>query len=111
MSAELDRKVFQNLSYGLYVLTSYDEDRINGQIINSAIQVTHDPVRIAVTVNKKNLTHRYITKSRAFAVSVLDSSTPTCRAGTWTNSLRSGSNLELQAVLWLRKTLSRPWKH
>jgi len=77
MSAELDRKVFQNLSYGLYVLTSYDEDRINGQIINSAIQVTHDPVRIAVTVNKKNLTHRYITKSRAFAVSVLDSSTPT----------------------------------
>jgi ferric-chelate reductase [NAD(P)H] len=76
MSAELDRKVFNDLSYGLYVLTSHDEDRLNGQIVNSVIQVTYDPVRVAVTVNKKNLTHSYISQSRAFAISVLDHSTP-----------------------------------
>jgi ferric-chelate reductase [NAD(P)H] len=76
MSVELNREAFSGLSYGLYVLTSHDEDSLNGQIVNSVIQVTYDPIRVAVTVNKKNLTHRYITKSRAFAVSVLDNSTP-----------------------------------
>ncbi len=76
MGAELDREVFNDLSYGLYVLTSHDKDRLNGQIVNSVIQVTYNPVRVAVTVNKKNLTHSYILQSRAFAISVLDHSTP-----------------------------------
>jgi ferric-chelate reductase [NAD(P)H] len=77
MSVELEKEAFSSLSYGLYVLTSHDEESLNGQIVNSVIQVTYDPIRIAVTVNKKNLTHQYITKSRAFAISVLDSSAPT----------------------------------
>ena len=34
------------------------------------------PVRLAVTVNKLNLTHELIMKSKAFAVSVLNESTP-----------------------------------
>ena len=76
MNAKLDRKVFRDLSYGLYIVTSHDEGRLNGQIVNTVIQVTSEPPRVAVIINKKNLTHEYISKSKVFAVSVLDESAP-----------------------------------
>ena len=72
MSSELDRRAFRDLSYGLYIVTSRDGDRLNGQIVNTVIQVTSDPPRVAVIINKKNLTHDFITRSGVFGVSVLD---------------------------------------
>ena len=76
MNFQIDPKIIRDMSYGLYVLTSYNQDCINGQIVNSVQQVTYDPVRLAVTVNKKNLTHDLISQSKAFAVSVLSDATP-----------------------------------
>jgi flavin reductase (DIM6/NTAB) family NADH-FMN oxidoreductase RutF len=55
MDAEIDRSVFRDLSYGLYIITSKDEDRMNGQIVNTIIQVTSEPPRIAVIINKKTI--------------------------------------------------------
>jgi len=49
---------------------------LNGQIANALIQVTVEPPRVAVAINKNNLTHQYISKSREFAVSVLDETAP-----------------------------------
>ncbi len=74
MSPEVDRRVFGDLSYGLYIVTSRDGDRLNGQIVNTVIQVTSDPPRVAVIINKNNLTHDYILDSKVFGVSVLDES-------------------------------------
>ena len=54
MCAELNRKAFENLSYGLYIVTSRNENRLNGQIVNTVIQVTSEPPRVAVIINKKN---------------------------------------------------------
>ncbi|MCU0579822.1 MAG: flavin reductase family protein [Desulfobacterota bacterium] len=68
----MDRRAFRDLSYGLYIVTSRDGDRLNGQIVNTVIQVTSDPPRVAVIINKKNLTHDFITSSGVFGVSVLD---------------------------------------
>jgi len=62
------------LSYGLYIVTSRADDRLNGQIVNTVVQVTSDPPRVAVIINKKNLTHELIQKSGIFGVSVLDDS-------------------------------------
>ena len=76
MDTKLDRKVFRDLSYGLYIVTSHDQERLNGQIVNTVIQVTSEPPRVAVIINKKNLTHEYISKSKVFAVAVLDESAP-----------------------------------
>lgn len=76
MNPGIELKVFNDLSYGLYILTSFDQDRKNGQIINTAVQVTADPLQVEVIVNRNNLTHEYIQKSGLFAVSVLDESTP-----------------------------------
>ena len=70
--ADLDRRVFRDLSYGLYIVTSKGGDKINGQIVNTVIQVTSDPPRVAVIINKKNLTHDLIISSKVFAAMVLD---------------------------------------
>ena len=42
MDAEIDRSVFRDLSYGLYIITSRDEERMNGQVVNTIIQVTSE---------------------------------------------------------------------
>jgi ferric-chelate reductase [NAD(P)H] len=76
MTPEVDRKAFRDLSYGLYIVTSFKENRLNGQIVNTVIQVTSEPPRVAVIINKKNLTHEFIVKSKVFGVSVLEESAP-----------------------------------
>ena len=91
MSPEVDRRVFGDLSYGLYIVTSRDGDRVNGQIVNTVIQVTSDPPRVAVIINKDNLTHEYISKSKVFGVSVLDEATPMKFLGPF--GFRSGRDI------------------
>jgi len=76
MTLEVDRKAFRDLSYGLYIVTSFKGDRLNGQIVNTVIQATSEPRRVAVIINKKNLTHEFIMKSRVFGVSVPEESAP-----------------------------------
>ena len=70
----LDPTALFNISYGLYVLTSYDGNRDCGCISNSIMQLTIDPIRIAVSVNKQNHTCYAIEQSGILNVSVLDES-------------------------------------
>ena len=63
--------VMRNLSYGLFVLTARDGDKENGCIINTASQVTAEPNRITIAVNKANFTHDMIKKTGVFNLSVL----------------------------------------
>lgn len=73
----MDLKALYKLTYGLYVVTSKSKDnKLNGQIANTLIQVTSDPPRVSVTINKKNLTHEYIEESGVFVASILSKETP-----------------------------------
>ena len=72
----MDKKALHKISYGLYVLCSKKEDKFNGQIGNAIFQVTSEPPTVAISINKKNLTHDYIKKSKVFTVSVLNQETP-----------------------------------
>ena len=92
MSPEFDRRAFRDLSYGLYIVTSLDGDRLNGQIVNTVIQVTSEPARVVVIVNKQNLTHEFISKSGLFGVSVLDESAPMTFMGLF--GFRSGRDMD-----------------
>ena len=67
----MDTKVMQKLSYGLFVLTAKDGDKDNGCIINTAVQVTSEPNRITIAVNKNNYTHDMVLKTGVFNVSIL----------------------------------------
>lgn len=66
----MEKEAMYKLSYGLFVLTAKDE-KDNGCIINTAMQITTTPNRMIITVNKGNYTHDMIKKTGAFNVSVL----------------------------------------
>lgn len=72
----MNPNAFFKLTYGMFVICSKDDDKVNGQIANTVIQVASDPSLIAVAINKKNLTHDYIDKSKVFTVSILAQETP-----------------------------------
>lgn len=59
------------LSYGLFVLTSAADGRDSGCIINTAQQVTSEPNRISIAVNKSNFTHDLVKKSGKFNISII----------------------------------------
>jgi flavin reductase (DIM6/NTAB) family NADH-FMN oxidoreductase RutF/rubredoxin len=65
------RRALDFISYGLYVVTSAHDGKINGQTANSVFQLTSAPPQIAVALNKKNLTHEFVLASGRLAVSVL----------------------------------------
>lgn len=67
----MNKKTMYKLSYGLFVLTSAFEGRDSGCIINTAGQVTSEPNRISITVNKANFTHDLVQKSGKFNLSIL----------------------------------------
>ena len=68
----MDLKALHNISYGVYIVSSKKDNQINGQIVNAVSQITSEPATIAISINKKNFTHEFITKSKVFAVSVLE---------------------------------------
>jgi flavin reductase (DIM6/NTAB) family NADH-FMN oxidoreductase RutF/rubredoxin len=72
----MNPKALHKISYGLYVISSFDGDKKNGQIANALIQVTSEPQNVAIALNKENLTHSMVEKSRAFSASVLSKNTP-----------------------------------
>ncbi len=67
----MDKKTMYKLTYGLFVLTSASEGKDSGCIINTAGQVTSEPNRISITVNKSNFTHDLVKESGKFNISIL----------------------------------------
>jgi len=72
----MNLKALYKLGYGLYVVCSKKGDRFNGQIANTVFQITSEPPIIAVSINKDNLTHEFITESKVLTVSVISQDTP-----------------------------------
>lgn len=67
----MDAKAMFKLTYGLFVLTAHEDDKDNGCIINTAMQVTAEPNRICIAVNKDNYTHDMIMRTSEFSISVI----------------------------------------
>ncbi len=59
------------LTYGLYLLSTKSGNKDNGCIINTVMQVTDNPKRITIAVNKANYSHDTIIKEGKFNISVL----------------------------------------
>ena len=67
----MDKKAMYKISYGLFVVTSAENGRDNGCITNTLAQVTSEPNRVSLCVNKANLTHDMILSSGIFSASVI----------------------------------------
>ena len=65
-----------NIGYGLYVITSNDGKKDNGLIVNTVTQVTNQPNRIAVCINKQNYSHHTIKNTGVMNVNCLSTDAP-----------------------------------
>ena len=72
----MNQKALHKLHYGLYLVTSRQGDRLNGQIANTVFQITSQPPTIAVSISRSNFTWEFITAGRVFAISILCQDTP-----------------------------------
>jgi flavin reductase (DIM6/NTAB) family NADH-FMN oxidoreductase RutF/rubredoxin len=72
----MNKAALHKISYGLYIVTSGQNGKFNGQIANSMFQVTSNPAAVAISINKENYTHELIKLSRKFVVSILAVSAP-----------------------------------
>ncbi len=88
----MNPKTLHKISYGLYIICSKKGKKINGQIANALFQVTAEPQTVAVSINKKNLTHEFIEDSKVFTISVLSEKTPMTLIGTF--GFKSGRDID-----------------
>lgn len=67
----MNSKTTRKLTYGLFVLTAREDEKDNGCIINTAMQLTTSPNRVSIAVNKENYTHDMIMRTKKFTVSII----------------------------------------
>jgi len=68
---EFNKKAMYRLTYGLFVCTVRDGDKLNGCIINTAVQIASNPNTISIAINKENLSHDIFKKTGECNISVL----------------------------------------
>lgn len=71
-----DMTALFRIGYGLYVVTSNDGKRDNGLIVNTVTQVSDNPNRIAVNINKANYSHHVIRQTGILNVNCLSVEAP-----------------------------------
>ena len=82
LSAEYPKKEADDMSalfkigYGLYVVTCNDGNKDNGLIVNTVSQLTSQPNRVSVTVNKANYSHHVIKNTGKLNVCALSTEAP-----------------------------------
>ena len=70
------QKGVYNLAYGMYVLTTREESRDYGCLVNTAMEVSRNPGRIAVCLVKRNLTCEVLQRTGIFNFCALTEDAP-----------------------------------
>ena len=71
-----DMTALNKIGYGLYVVTSNDGTKDNGLIVNTVSQLTDNPYRVAVSINKANYSHHVIKQTGKMNVCCLSTDAP-----------------------------------
>ena len=73
----MNKQIFKDISYGMYLVTTIDENNKNtGCIINTLTQITSVNPIISISLNKNNYTNSAIKINKLFAISILSVDTP-----------------------------------
>lgn len=88
----MDQQAFIYFSYGVYIVSVWDEGRPTGCVANSIMQVTAIPEGMAVSINHDNYTHACIEKTGKFSISVLSEQSDPAIIGTF--GFRSGKDVD-----------------
>lgn len=65
----MNTEILKNISYGVYVISTSNNEKSTGCIANSVMQITQDI--IAISINHNNFTNECIKKASKFAISIL----------------------------------------
>lgn len=79
----MNKEIIRDLSYGVYVVGWRDNGYNGGCIVNSAMQITSNPMTIAISVNTENYTHDCIKRSSKFSLSILNEESDEKLIGTF----------------------------
>ncbi len=71
-----DMTALFKIGYGLYVVTTKDGDKDNGCIVNTVSQLTDNPFRVAVNINKANYTYHIVKQTGILNVNCLSVKAP-----------------------------------
>jgi flavin reductase (DIM6/NTAB) family NADH-FMN oxidoreductase RutF len=93
----VDRKALHKLTYGLYIISSTFEGKDSGCVVNTLAQVTSEPPKMSVAINKNNFTEQQIEKSGFFTATALTQDADIKLIGTF--GFKSGRDTEKFAGL------------
>jgi rubredoxin/flavin reductase (DIM6/NTAB) family NADH-FMN oxidoreductase RutF len=92
------------ITYGLYVVGSRSGDKLNGQIANTVFQITSDPIKVAVSINKTEFTHELISKTGKCCIGILSEKADLSFIGNF--GFKSGREIDKFADIPYRLTPS-----
>ncbi len=69
----MNKKIFWDITYGVYVVSSVDKNKPVGCIINTAVQLTEN--KIGICLNHNNYTNSVIKENKNFALTILSEKT------------------------------------
>jgi flavin reductase (DIM6/NTAB) family NADH-FMN oxidoreductase RutF len=67
----MDLNAFFKITYGVYIITTKLGEKENGMVATAVCQVTAEPVRMTLGINKESLTHEIIQKTGFVGVNAL----------------------------------------
>lgn len=88
----MDKTALFNLSYGVYVVTTWGTGKPTGCTANSAMQITSSPATIAVSINHDNYTNACIKETGVFAINILGEKVDPMVIGSF--GFRSGKDVD-----------------
>ena len=74
--SEINTKALFNIGYGLYAVTCNDTKKDNALIVNTVCQLTSNPLKVSVTINKENYSHDIIRTTGKMNVNCLSETAP-----------------------------------
>lgn len=88
----MNLEAYFKITYGLYVVSSRLDNKLNGFISNTVFQVTAEPAQFAIACSKNNFTADMIKQSNVFALSALQKETRADIIGAF--GYRSGKDID-----------------
>jgi flavin reductase (DIM6/NTAB) family NADH-FMN oxidoreductase RutF len=102
----INKTAFYSLSYGVYIVSTWDGSRPTGCTANSAMQITSDPPTMAISINHNNFTNQCIAKSGKFALTMLGEGIDPSIIGTF--GYQSGRNINKFESVQYRTIVGMP---
>ena len=90
--ANIDMKAMFSLTYGMYIVSTEYNGKLNGQVANTCMQITSEPLCVAVCINKANLTTELVSSRGAFSVSIMEREVPMTFIGQF--GFKSGRDID-----------------